>query len=146
MLTYFHVARRSVAALYSWAGVALVWVLVAVLHGGMETIAVCMLAASGFVLVAMSVPTLAAVVRPVSRTAVLSDGAVQLPSAEIDLSLVIPFYNPGHRLAEHVRGVVPALSGPSGSPSRSSRYRTARPTEARQRSPGSIRCGLLTWR
>jgi len=34
LLTYFHVARRSVAALYSWAGVALVWVLVAVLHGG----------------------------------------------------------------------------------------------------------------
>ena len=49
MLTYFHIARRSVAALYSWAGVALVWVLVAVLHGGMETIADCMLAASGFV-------------------------------------------------------------------------------------------------
>ena len=47
LLTYFHVARRSVAALYSWAGVALVWVLVAVLHGGMETIAGCMLAASG---------------------------------------------------------------------------------------------------
>ena len=41
VLTYFHVARRSVAALYSWAGVALVWVLVAVLHGGMETIADC---------------------------------------------------------------------------------------------------------
>ncbi len=109
LLTYFHVARRSVAALYSWAGVALVWVLVAVLHGGMETIAVCMLAASGFVLVAMSVPTLAAVVRPVSRTAVLSEGAVQLPSAEIDLSLVIPFYNPGHRLAAHVQDVVGVL-------------------------------------
>ena len=49
LLTYFHVARRSLAALYSWAGVALVWVLVAMLHGGMETIADCMLAASGFV-------------------------------------------------------------------------------------------------
>ena len=109
VLTYFHVARRSVAALYSWAGVALVWVLVAVLHGGMETIAVCMLAASGSVLVAVSLPALAAVVWPVSRAAVLSDGAVELPPAEIDLSLVIPFYNPGPRLASHVQAVVGVL-------------------------------------
>ena len=109
VLTYFHVARRSVAALYSWAGVALVWVLVAVLHAGMETIAVCMLAASGFVLVAVSLPALAAVVWPVSRAAVLSDGAVELPPAEIDLSLVIPFYNPGPRLASHVQAVVGVL-------------------------------------
>ena len=109
MLTYFHVARRSVAALYSWAGVALVWVLVAVLHGGMETIADCMLAASGLVLAAVSLPALAAVVRPVSDTAVVSDGTFELPPAEIDLSLVIPFYNPGHRLAFHVQAVVGAL-------------------------------------
>ena len=109
LLTYFHVARRSLAALYSWAGVALVWVLVAVLHAGMETIAVCMLAASGFVLVAVSLPALAAVVWPVSRAAVLSDGAVELPPAEIDLSLVIPFYNPGRHLASHVRAVVGVL-------------------------------------
>jgi glycosyltransferase involved in cell wall biosynthesis/O-antigen/teichoic acid export membrane protein len=109
LLTYFHVARRSVAAVYSWAGVALVWVLVAVLHGGMETIAVCMLVASGFVLVAVSIPALAAVVRPVSRTTVISDGAVQLPSVEVDLSLIIPFYNPGPRLASHVHDVVRVL-------------------------------------
>ena len=109
VLTYFHVARRSVAALYSWAGVALVWVLVAVLHGGMKTIAVCMLAASGSVLVAVSLPALAAVVWPVSRAALQTDGAVELPPAEIDLTLVIPFYNPGSRLAAHVRAVVGVL-------------------------------------
>ena len=109
VLTYFHVARRSVAALYSWAGVALVWVLVAVLHGGMETIAACMLAASGFVLVAMSLPAVAAVVRPVSRRTVPGGGTVELPPAEIDLSLIIPFYNPGRRLASHVHDVVGVL-------------------------------------
>jgi glycosyltransferase involved in cell wall biosynthesis/O-antigen/teichoic acid export membrane protein len=109
VLTYFHVARRSVAALYSWAGVALVWVLVAALHGGMKTIAVCMLVASGSVLVAVSFPALAAVVRPVSRAAPPSDGAVELPPAEIDLSLVIPFYNPGSRLASHVEAVIDVL-------------------------------------
>jgi glycosyltransferase involved in cell wall biosynthesis len=109
LLTYFHVARRSVAALCSWAGVALVWVLVAVLHGGMATVAVCMLAASGFVLVAVSLPALAAVMSSDSRAAVLSNDAMELPPAEIDLSLVIPFYNPGHRLGFHVQAVVDAL-------------------------------------
>jgi hypothetical protein len=118
VLTYFHVARRSMAALGSWAGVALVWVLVAVLHDGMATIAACMLAASAFVLVAVSLPAVAAVVWPVSRAAVLSDSAVEPPPAEIDLSLapaeidlslVIPFYNPGPRLASHVRAVVGVL-------------------------------------
>src|SRR5712692_6937279 len=89
LLTYFPVARRSAAALYSWAGVALVWVLVAMLHGGMETIAACMLAASGLVLAAVSLPALAAVVRPVSDTDVVSDGTFELPPAEIDLSLII---------------------------------------------------------
>ena len=64
VLTYFYVARRSLAALSSWAGVALVCVLVAVLHGGMETVAACMLAASGSVLAVMSLPALAAVARP----------------------------------------------------------------------------------
>jgi O-antigen/teichoic acid export membrane protein len=116
LLTYFHIARRSIAALCSWAGVALVWVLVAVLRGGMATIADCMLAASAFVLVAVSLPTMAALVRPTSRTAVLSDAvirlpdaAVQLPPVEIDLSLVIPFYNPGPSLAAHVQDVVRVL-------------------------------------
>jgi glycosyltransferase involved in cell wall biosynthesis/O-antigen/teichoic acid export membrane protein len=109
VLTFFHVARRSAAALYSWAGVALVWVLVAVLHGGMETIAHCVLAASALVLAAMSFPALAAAVRPVADAGVRSESAVALPAAEIDLTLVIPFYNPGPRLSSHVQAVVDAL-------------------------------------
>ena len=39
----------------------------------------------------------------------LADDAVQLPPAELDLSLVIPFYNPGTSLAAHVREVVKVL-------------------------------------
>ncbi len=109
LFTYFHIVRRSVAALYSWIGVALVSMLVAVLPRGMETIAGCMLAASILVLAAVSLPAMAAVARPVFGAAALNDGAVELPPAEIDLSLVIPFYNPGHRLARHVQAVVDAL-------------------------------------
>jgi glycosyltransferase involved in cell wall biosynthesis/O-antigen/teichoic acid export membrane protein len=111
VLTYFYVARRSMAALSSWAGVALVIVLVAVLHGGMETVAVCMLVASGAVLALMTLPALALapVARPVAGAAVRGGDAVELPPAELDLSLVIPFFNPGSRLAPHVQDVVNVL-------------------------------------
>jgi glycosyltransferase involved in cell wall biosynthesis/O-antigen/teichoic acid export membrane protein len=107
VLTYYYVARRSWAALSSWAGVALVIVLVAALHGGMETVAVCMLTASLVVLALMSLPALAG--RPVACAAVPGDDAVELPPAELDLSLVIPFYNPGSRLAPHVQDVIKVL-------------------------------------
>ena len=109
VLTYFYVARRSMAALSSWAGVAIVIVLVAVLHGGMETVAVCMLVASAAVLALMTLPALTAAARPRSPAAWPGDAAVELPPAELDLSLVIPFYNPGSRLAPHVQDVIEVL-------------------------------------
>ena len=109
VLTYFYVARRSMAALSSWAGVALVIVLVAVLHSGAGSVAYCMLAASAAVLAVMSLPALKAIARPAFGAAALGDDAVELPPAEIDLSLVIPFYNPGSRLALHVQDVIRVL-------------------------------------
>lgn len=116
LLTYFHIARRSLAALSSWAGVALAWALVAVLHDGMETIAFCMLTATGFVLVTVSMPAIAALTRGPSAGPAAGDGVERvpaqtrgLPPAELDFSLVIPFYNPGPRLAVHVRAVVSIL-------------------------------------
>jgi O-antigen/teichoic acid export membrane protein len=109
VFTYFHIARRSLAAVYSWAGVALAWILVTVLHGGMQTIAVCMLAATGLVLVAVALPAFSAVLRPAAGTAMPGRATFELPPAEIDLSLVVPFYNPGHRLTSHVQAVVDAL-------------------------------------
>jgi glycosyltransferase involved in cell wall biosynthesis len=115
VLTYFYVARRSMAALSSWAGVALVIVLVAATHSGAGSVAYCMLAASGAVLAILSLPALKSLpaVRAIARRAVgaaaLGDDAVELPPAELDLSLVIPFYNPGSRLAFHVQDVIRVL-------------------------------------
>jgi glycosyltransferase involved in cell wall biosynthesis/O-antigen/teichoic acid export membrane protein len=115
VLTYFHVARRSLAALSSWVGVALVIMLVATTHGGTQSIAYCMLAASAAVLATMSLPALKslpalqAIARPAFRAAALGDDPVELPPAELDLSLVIPFYNPGSRLALHVQDVIRVL-------------------------------------
>ena len=58
-------------------GVALVIVLVAVLHGGMETVAVCMLTASLVVLALMSLPALVA--RPLAGAATPVDDAIDSP-------------------------------------------------------------------
>ncbi len=109
VLTYFYVARRSAAALSSWAGVGLVCVLLSVLHGGAETVAYCMLAASVTVLVVMSLPALPAIARPALALARPGDDSLELPPAELDLTLVMPFYNPGSRLASHVQDVVRVL-------------------------------------
>ena len=78
LLTYFHLARRSMAALSSWAGVALVWVLVANMHGGMSAVADCILAASGLVLAAVLIPAVATIARPAASAPLLS-GSVELP-------------------------------------------------------------------
>ena len=55
----------------------------------------------------MSLPALVA--RPLAGPATPVDDAIELPPAEIDLSLVIPFYNPGSRLAPHVQEVIKVL-------------------------------------
>ena len=95
VLTYFYVARRSLAALSSWAGVALVIVLVAMMHGGMETVAsACWRRARRCWRPCRSRPWPRSP-GPVSGAAAPGDDAVELPPAELDLSLVIPFYNPG---------------------------------------------------
>ena len=109
VLTYFYVARRSAAALSSWAGVGLVCALLSVLHGGAQTVAYCMLAASVAVLMVMSLSVLLSNARPAFGAAPVRDDFLELPPAELDLSLVMPFYNPGPRMASHVRDVVRVL-------------------------------------
>ena len=111
VLTYFYVARRSMAALSSWAGVALVIVLVATMHGGAGIRR--LLHAGGERGRAgdhvAPGPGSKAIARPAFGAAAPGDDAVELPPAELDLSLVIPFYNPGSRLALHVQDVIRVL-------------------------------------
>ena len=71
---------------------------------------------SAIVVAAISIPAVAAISRgrsprPAGRQQVIRVPAetLGLPSAEVDFSLVIPFYNPGTRLATHVRAVVSIL-------------------------------------
>lgn len=101
---YFQVARRSRLALAAWPTCALALVLAALFHRSIEILALDMLVASGAMVVSLGVPTLVAVVRG------LADDSASLPrqpilqdSAEVDLSLVVPFRNVGpQRVAQHL--------------------------------------------
>lgn len=109
VLTYFQLARRSLTSLYSWGGIALMSVLVALLHGGIDTIAVCVLATSVLVFIAVLIPTLEALFRT-SHERPESSWRL-LPTPELDLTLVVPFYNPGARFRPHMEQVCTTLDG-----------------------------------
>jgi O-antigen/teichoic acid export membrane protein len=70
LFTYFHIARRSTAALINWLGVVLVIGAVTVAHGGIVTIATEILGASVLVFLAAAMPAALAIRRQVklSRT------------------------------------------------------------------------------
>ncbi|MDA8310997.1 MAG: glycosyltransferase, partial [Actinomycetota bacterium] len=110
LLTYFHIARRSRVALLPWAGGALAAGTVALFHGGLVSIAMGMLVVAAVVLAAELAPALGALVRSVA-----SERAVPVPAARLceaptlDLTVVVPFYNPGPRFAAHLGQVVDAL-------------------------------------
>ena len=110
LLTYFHIARHSRMALLPWAGGALAAGTVALFHGGLVSIATGMLVVAAVVLAAELAPALGALVRSVA-----SERAVPVPAARLceaptlDLTVVVPFYNPGPRFAAHLGQVVDAL-------------------------------------
>ncbi len=110
LLTYFHIARRSLMALMSWTGVIMATVLIAVFHGGIESIALSMLVASVAVLPLSLIPAARALLRATSEDGARSIEPIDLPAQEVDLTLVVPFYNPGRRLATHVSEVVETLN------------------------------------
>jgi O-antigen/teichoic acid export membrane protein len=109
LLTYFHIARRSLVALMSWAGVILATVLIAIFHGGIEAIALSMLVVSVVVLPLSLVPAARALLRAMSEEGARIIEPLELPDPEVDLTLVVPFYNPGECLGTHVGEIVETL-------------------------------------
>ena len=110
LLTYFHIARHSRMALLPWAGGALAAGTVALFHGSLVSIATGMLLVAAAVFAAALAPALSALVRSAA-----SESAVPVPAARLceaptlDLTVVVPFYNPGPRFAAHLGQVVDAL-------------------------------------
>ncbi|MGH9068935.1 MAG: glycosyltransferase, partial [Acidimicrobiales bacterium] len=110
LLTYFHLARRSPASLLSWAGCAAAAVLIAAFHARPESLALVMLATSAGVLLLMLVPALRSCIRATMADAASGAGIPwELTEADLDLTVVVPFYNPGPRIRQHLEQVAAVL-------------------------------------
>lgn len=109
LFVYLQIARHSPAAFVCWGGVVAFAVVVSFMHPGFHLIAVAMLGTSIAVACVLAWQTARGFLgagdfrrddRPVATVS---------PLAEIDLTVVVPFYNPGRALARHVKDVVSIL-------------------------------------
>ncbi|MGD0255622.1 MAG: glycosyltransferase [Acidimicrobiales bacterium] len=109
ILVYFHLARRSKASLLIWLGVAGAANAIGVWHSGLTAIAWTMLGVTGVLLVVIAVAAFAAPdVRGIPEIAKLM--TYKDADDELDLSIVVPFYNPGDRLRPTISRLMEALT------------------------------------
>ncbi len=109
LLTYFQIARRSILATASWTGVAAMSLMVTVAGRSVTTIATCMMLTSVAVFALMVFPTLGTLLRSASEAQAKHIPPICLPEPRVDLTLVVPFYNPGRQLGQHVTAVISTL-------------------------------------
>src|SRR5665213_451074 len=110
LLVYLHLARRSLVALTPWLGVVLAILLISFRHQTITSVAVVMLVVSLFMLVVAGLPALRALAVAAARDVGESASLIELPPASLDLTSVVPFYNPGIRLGKHVGEIVEVLA------------------------------------
>jgi glycosyltransferase involved in cell wall biosynthesis/O-antigen/teichoic acid export membrane protein len=110
LFVYLHLARRSLIALTPWLGVALAVVLISLHHQTMTSVAAIMLIVSLLTLFATGIPALWVLAAAAARDAAEDVSLIELPPVELDLTLVVPFYNPGSRLGKHIGEIVDVLS------------------------------------
>jgi len=110
LFVYLHLARRSRFSLTPWLGVVLASVLISLHHKNMGEIAWIMLIVSVLTLLAILIPALLAFAVAKVRDAAADVSIIELPVAEIDLTLVVPFYNPGSRLRTHLEEIARILA------------------------------------
>jgi glycosyltransferase involved in cell wall biosynthesis len=110
LFIYFHLARRSLVALTPWLGVALAICLISLRHQTMTSVAAIMLIVSLLTSLATGIPALLALAAAEARDAADDVSLIELPPAELDLTLVVPFYNPGSHFGKHVGEIIDVLS------------------------------------
>jgi glycosyltransferase involved in cell wall biosynthesis/O-antigen/teichoic acid export membrane protein len=110
LFVYLHLARRSLIALAPWLGVALAIVLISLRHQTMTSVATIMLIVSVFTLLVTGIPALLALAVAGARDASDEVSLIELPPVDLDLTLVVPFYNPGSRLGKHIGEIIDVLS------------------------------------
>jgi glycosyltransferase involved in cell wall biosynthesis/O-antigen/teichoic acid export membrane protein len=109
LLIYLHLARRSYVSMISWLAVALVAVVTALRHHSMVELALIMLVATGAVLIAGAWPAWKALTTAAARRDVDQLNELILPTVTVDLTLVVPFHNPGPGFAQRVTDCVNVL-------------------------------------
>ena len=107
---YYHLARRSLCALISWAGVALAVVLIWILHDSMTAVALVMLFVISATLLIAAFPALRSFAAAAARDAAKEKEFGEFPPSEIDLTIVVPFYNPGSALGRHIKNLIEVLT------------------------------------
>lgn len=110
IFVYYHLARRSLCALIPWAGVVLAAVLIWILHGSMSSVALVMLFVIGATLLIAAFPALRSFAEAAARDAAKEKEWVDFSPSEIDLTLVVPFYNPGTALGRHMKNLIEVLT------------------------------------
>src|SRR5205823_4110603 len=106
---HFHLAARSkVAAPLSWLGVGIVAIVVYFRHTSTESVAVTALCAAMAVFLSMLVPAILR--RDTSTSMGAASGALwELAEPAVDLTVVVPFYNPGTLLRSNMERLVDVL-------------------------------------
>ncbi|MHB1504269.1 MAG: glycosyltransferase [Acidimicrobiales bacterium] len=110
-LVYVYVARHSGLATALWVGAGGAVALIGMFHGGPMSLAWSMLAMSGLLAVVMLLPVL----RPAEHSRDLADIGPStgelwaIPTPELDVSFVVPYYNPGPRFCPNLAALAGVL-------------------------------------
>ena len=111
LFVYFHLARRSLFALAPFVGVILAVALISLDHRSIASVAIIMFMVSLCTMVVGGLPALVVLARASAQD---YGGKYvferELQPADLDLTLVVPFYNPGTRLGKHIVEVMNVLS------------------------------------
>lgn len=110
VLVYYHLARRSWTALWTWLGLGGATILVAFDHSSSSIVASILLLVVIALVALMAVPAVQSVIASGSQESAATFGSGDFLSADLDFTLVIPFYNPGERFGAHIDDVLNVLS------------------------------------
>ncbi len=110
VLVYFHLARRSWTALGTWIGLVIAAILVAFDHRSPSVVASILLLVVIALVVVMAAPAVQSVIMSGTQASATTFAAGDLAPADLDFTLVIPFYNPGGRFGAHIEKVLAVLS------------------------------------
>ncbi|WP_298445617.1 glycosyltransferase, partial [Ferrimicrobium sp.] len=113
LLVFFHLARGVWQSLVPWIGVLVAILGIFLFHGSTLAVASVMVVSAFVVIVVMLIGAANAVLRDPLLPAVeviAQPMESSLGTDEVDLSIVVPYYNPGALLGDHLRAVERVLT------------------------------------